>query len=567
MQNLSSLQNEVKQWDDVLRDIEDTRDLVEMSIGAVSEAEVAEFTAETERLQQKLERMAFLVALSGKHDRDDAVISISAGAGGTESQDWAEMLLRMYLRWAETRGYRTELLDQLDGEGAGLKSVTFSVQGDYAYGYAQAEHGVHRLVRISPFDSANRRHTSFALVEAKKQAQGFNQPAVAPEHILWALLEYPTVRLEKIFQVLAVDASRLRLALDQMTTLGRQAEPTDEIIFTKAGDDTIAAAGMMAYKLGALELAPEHLLLGVLQAGNKITQTACAEVELRYETVYAQLAPARISEPVPPVPEPEAFMPADVKPERVSFVPSPVFALLLLATGVTGYLCYQPAYASEIMVFLFVTLGWIVTLSLHEFAHALVAYLEGDWSVANKGYLSLNPLKYTQSFLSIVLPVIFLAMGGIGLPGGAVYIQIDRIKKPWMRSLISAAGPSATAVCAVILLIPFMLGLSQTEMVTHLHFWSALGLLAFLQVTALFFNLLPLPGLDGFGIIAPFLPKNVHRAFMRFGTFTFLIIFVLFFYSTPVSRVFWAGISFAIEAFNLSYLLVGTGFDFYQFWN
>jgi len=103
--------------------------------------------------------------MSGEHDRKDAILSIYAGAGGTESQDWAEMLLRMYLRWAERRGFRTEIISETEGEEAGLKSVTVEVKGPYAYGYLQSEHGVHRLVRLSPFDNAHRRHTSFALVE------------------------------------------------------------------------------------------------------------------------------------------------------------------------------------------------------------------------------------------------------------------------------------------------------------------------------------------------------------------------------------------------------------------
>jgi peptide chain release factor 2 len=102
--------------------------------------------------------------LSGEHDQANAIVSIHPGAGGTESQDWAQMLLRMYLRWAEKRGFKTEMIDCLEGEEAGIKSATFNVKGDYAYGYLASEIGVHRLVRISPFDAAKRRHTSFASV-------------------------------------------------------------------------------------------------------------------------------------------------------------------------------------------------------------------------------------------------------------------------------------------------------------------------------------------------------------------------------------------------------------------
>jgi peptide chain release factor 2 len=124
---------------------------------------------ETAALESDLEKRAFTTMLSGPYDDDDALLAIHAGAGGTDSQDWAAMLERMYLRWADRRGYKTEILDRTDGEEAGLKSVTIAVDGKYAYGYLRSEKGVHRLVRLSPFDAAHRRHTSFALVEILPQ--------------------------------------------------------------------------------------------------------------------------------------------------------------------------------------------------------------------------------------------------------------------------------------------------------------------------------------------------------------------------------------------------------------
>ena len=123
---------------------------------------VIEADAKVSELGQRLEEAETRRLLGGEHDTADAIVSINAGAGGTEACDWAEMLLRMYLRWAEDRGYKTELLDAQDGEEAGIKGATFTVSGDYAYGYLRSEIGIHRLVRISPFDSQSRRHTSFA---------------------------------------------------------------------------------------------------------------------------------------------------------------------------------------------------------------------------------------------------------------------------------------------------------------------------------------------------------------------------------------------------------------------
>ena len=124
---------------------------------------------ETTALETELQKRAFTTMLSGRYDDDDALLAIHAGAGGTDSQDWAAMLERMYLRWADTRGYKTEVLDRTEGEEAGLKSVTIAINGKYAYGYLRSEKGVHRLVRLSPFDAAHRRHTSFALVEILPQ--------------------------------------------------------------------------------------------------------------------------------------------------------------------------------------------------------------------------------------------------------------------------------------------------------------------------------------------------------------------------------------------------------------
>lgn len=142
-----------------------------------------ELTTETAALRTDLEQREFRALLSGPYDPDDAIISIHAGAGGTDSQDWAEMLLRMYLRWAEGHQYETELLDTSEGEEAGIKSVTLAVNGEYAFGYLRAERGVHRLVRLSPFDSAHRRHTSFALVEIYPQVDAAEEIAINPADI------------------------------------------------------------------------------------------------------------------------------------------------------------------------------------------------------------------------------------------------------------------------------------------------------------------------------------------------------------------------------------------------
>lgn len=165
MQELSDLKNEVAVWVDIGRRAADAIALLELAIDDEDEELGAEVADETDALEATLSKLEFRLLFSGPYDRADAILAIHAGAGGTDAQDWTAMLLRMYLRWAEAQGYRTQILDSLDGEEAGLKRAMVAVGGRWAYGYLHSERGVHRLVRLSPFDAAQRRHTSFALVE------------------------------------------------------------------------------------------------------------------------------------------------------------------------------------------------------------------------------------------------------------------------------------------------------------------------------------------------------------------------------------------------------------------
>jgi peptide chain release factor 2 len=183
MRRLSSLQDEVATWRNLSDRVTDALDLLDLAESEEDESVTSELLAEVEEIEPKLERLEFQLRLSGKHDRDDALLSIHAGAGGTESQDWAQMLLRMYLRWAEASGYQTELLDSMAGEEAGLKSVTALMRGVWAYGYLKPERGVHRLVRLSPFDAAHRRHTSFALVEVMPDIEDDIEINVNPDDL------------------------------------------------------------------------------------------------------------------------------------------------------------------------------------------------------------------------------------------------------------------------------------------------------------------------------------------------------------------------------------------------
>ena len=179
MKRIAQLDNQINEWDEIAAEIEGLKSLLELDDGTLTE----EIETSISKLESILAEKEITILLSGQYDQGNALLAIHAGAGGTDSQDWAAMLERMYLRWAELKGYKTEILDRTAGEEAGLKSVTISVQGDLAYGYLRCEKGVHRLVRLSPFDAAHRRHTSFALVEVLPEIEDSDEVVIRPEDI------------------------------------------------------------------------------------------------------------------------------------------------------------------------------------------------------------------------------------------------------------------------------------------------------------------------------------------------------------------------------------------------
>lgn len=164
MQEISGRKDWIAQWENALKAVEDVEAFIEIADEEKDESLETDLINELSKAEDIVSGLEIRNLLSGKDDNRTAILSINAGAGGTEAQDWVEMLLRMYTRWGERHDYKVALIDELPGEVAGIKSVTIEVAGDYAYGYLKAENGVHRLVRISPFDSNSRRHTSFASV-------------------------------------------------------------------------------------------------------------------------------------------------------------------------------------------------------------------------------------------------------------------------------------------------------------------------------------------------------------------------------------------------------------------
>jgi peptide chain release factor 2 len=179
MKRIAYLDDQIEEWTSLQSQVGGLSALLELDDGSLTD----EISQQVDNLEDQVAKKEITLLLSGQYDRGNAILAIHAGAGGTDSQDWAGMLERMYLRWAENSGYKTEILDRTVGEEAGIKSVTISVTGNLAYGYLKAEKGVHRLVRLSPFDSAHRRHTSFALVEILPEIDDNDEIVIRPEDI------------------------------------------------------------------------------------------------------------------------------------------------------------------------------------------------------------------------------------------------------------------------------------------------------------------------------------------------------------------------------------------------
>ncbi|MEV0567695.1 site-2 protease family protein [Dactylosporangium sp. NPDC050588] len=248
---------------------------------------------------------------------------------------------------------------------------------------------------------------------------------------------------------------------------------------------------------------------------------------------------------------------------REAFRPSPIFLGILALFAVSGWMTWTGFGSEQLDVFLFVASGWTVSLCLHEYAHALVAYKGGDHDVAHRGYLTLDPLKYAHPLLSIVLPVVFLLIGGIGLPGGAVWVNHSAIRSRFTDSLISFVGPATNMVLAVVLVLPFAMGLDNggTD-----AFWAALAFLAFLQLTASILNFVPMPGVDGGNLLFPWLSPQWQRGFNHVAPYGMLLLIALLW--SPVINDWFFSVVFAFgDVLGLPSYLVSEGLSLFRFWS
>ena len=355
-------------------------------------------------------------------------------------------------------------------------------------------------------------------------------PRVEPQHLLAAIVFLPRNPAHRAL-------IQLGAKIKQLETLavpgGRP--PTASHVAVQVGSATrylLNNAHREAEQLGHYRVDALHLLLALLYKDSRGTSDLLEQAGLSLYAMRQYLTVPSATgkgDRRPPLPSLDGVL-------RVS----PVFAIPVGAMIIGGAGLWSGAAPGLILPLslLLVVGGWVTSLCIHEFGHALIAFLGGDRSVAAAGYLSLNPLKYTHPLLSIALPIVFLLIGGIGLPGGAVYLDQRAIRSDGWRTFASAGGPLGNLLFAVAFGWPFLVFRNGPPAGDE-RFWAALAFLVFLQITALVLNLIPIPPFDGFGMIAPWLSIELRILANRLGMLPLLLLFFLLWLGGPVSAAFW----------------------------
>ena len=252
----------------------------------------------------------------------------------------------------------------------------------------------------------------------------------------------------------------------------------------------------------------------------------------------------------------------DLRARRGAIRPSPLFLTVVAVTAIGAVIAWTQndlgSRFGDFGVFLFVLGGWVLSVCFHEFAHAYAAYRAGDRSVESRGYLTLNPFRYTHPVLSILLPLVAIIGGGFALPGGAVYLHPHTFRSRAARSWAAAAGPLTNVALAVALIV-----IARQHGDQHARFWTALAFLALLQVTAAVLNFLPIPGLDGYAIIEPYLDPETVRLGDKVKPWGLLVVIVLLFYVTPLKNAFFDLVD---AIYPGDQTLPAFGYEFFKFW-
>lgn len=375
--------------------------------------------------------------------------------------------------------------------------------------------------------------------------------AVTTEHLLLGIFLVEGGATYELFKALNINLPVVRSHLEAALNLSTEVR-IEQVGLTPRVKSIITQAIEESRRLRHGQVGTEHLLLALLAHADLPPYAVLTELGITSEAILSHLGVQRRS--------------IDLAWWYRWIPVSPIFVLLLLITTIAGVLLYQQIGNPELMLAVFVMGGWLVTLVLHEFGHAIAALDGGDHSVRQKGYLTLNPFRYTHPFLSIVLPVAFVLAGGIGLPGGAVYIQTNRLRTKAWQSLVSAAGPFMTLGCVLLTSFPFLLGIHTGSGNAPLEFWAGTALLAYLQITSLVITLLPVPPLDGFGILAPYLPASILNMVGRLGEWGFALLCFLLLVPNPVGTGLWALMNILSRWFGIDPSLASLGLNLFRFW-
>ncbi len=397
-----------------------------------------------------------------------------------------------------------------------------------------------------------------ALYLAVQPSVGPQSATAQPEHLLLGILNLRDNVVLKALAELRLDLGHLMHTLvPEGSSLVDAGAPNREL--GAELKQAIRYAFKEAEHLGHRQVDVLHLLTGLLYEGRGKTYDLLAEQGVSLYELRQQL----LQQPH------NAVLGQRPRTERLHKLvrPSPVFLLLVAVMAASGGTLFFGAPDALVfpLTLVFVISGWVASVCVHEFGHAVVAYLGGDHSVKDKGYLTLNPLRYTHPVVSILFPLLFLLMGGIGLPGGAVYIDRSALRSSRWEALVSAAGPLGTLAFTGLVLWPFWLDWSTWVTPANVDFWSALAYLGFTQVTALIFNLLPIPPLDGFGILEHLLPYQVRERAYELGNILLLLLFFALQGDNPLADAFWTQVLTAAERARLPIELVFDVMDLLLF--
>lgn len=414
-----------------------------------------------------------------------------------------------------------------------------------------------------------------ALAAATVEAAMMHAANLEPEHILLGLLTPDSGAAWSVLLGVIRDPAALSqpilAALSEAATTAENTSPS----YSYRARRVLSEASDEARRSGSPLIDTPHLLLGILDEGGAAAQILRSRGldarNLRYWLRQPHVPPPTVpaptvsTRPAPPPPPPHPLRDVPLRQALPRLISWPAVIILIAALVIGGWMTTRKEL-SDIGIVVVIVGGWVVSLSAHEFAHALAADLGGDHTVRDKGYLSFNPLKYTHILLSVIMPIFFLLIGGIALPGGAVYIDRSRLRGPKWESVVSAAGPAASLFVTIIMALPFMLDLVRGRIASDAApLWAALAALILFNLAGVILNLLPIPPLDGFGIIAPWLTPGLRARLYLLSSFGFLILIAAL-WSPPIGDAFWNAIFDLLQRLGVSPALAAVGIQRLMFW-